>query len=488
MSQLEALTNPQPAAGKKDITPHQKQMRTLIMSHVRGLRDESNKDEPVRLVVEPHSSKQTPEDLMALLLAHTSLECNVPVNMVMMGNDGNPNCKGLVEVLREWIAFRFICVERRLRTRLSNVQSRLHILAGRLLAFASLDAVIRVIRDAEEPKSELIKEFGFTEPQAEDILEIRLRQLARLEGFKIEAEVKALREEEADLQFKLSDRDAFTTLVLSEVEGDAAKYGDERRSLIEEAGPAKKAAAAPVASEPITLIVSRQGWIRSRQGYGVDTAGLLFKSGDSCLALIETKTDMTVLAFDSNGRVYTFKASDVPGGRGDGVPISTLVDLQKVEGVQPQIVHVISGAADTRYVFSCSGGYGFTAQISELAARNKAGKSFMTLISGESMLRPLKAASESVAVISSVEKGLRMLVFPTADIKHLPKGGRGVMFFKLADGERMTHIGAVGADGVLIGTSNGTEPLDHESTKKYLGKRAGRGASLKLMGEIVEIL
>ncbi|HMY79157.1 MAG TPA: DNA topoisomerase IV subunit A, partial [Thauera aminoaromatica] len=231
LSEIETLTNPQPRAGKKEVSQEQKNLRQLVLGALDTVRDESSDKAPVRIVLEPKSSRQNRDEFMAVLLAHTSLETSASVNMTMIGRDGRPQQKNLVQILREWIDFRYVTVERRTRHRLDEVDRRIHILEGRMIAFLHIEEVIRVIRESDEPKPALIAAFGLSDVQAEDILEIRLRQLARLEGFKIEKELAELKDERAGLQHLLDSRAAMTKLILKEIQDDARKYGDDRRTL-----------------------------------------------------------------------------------------------------------------------------------------------------------------------------------------------------------------------------------------------------------------
>src|SRR5574338_283214 len=324
---------------------------------------------------------------MAVLLAHTSLETSASVNMTMIGHGpvhgGRPQQKNLVQILREWIDFRHVTVERRTRHRLAEVDRRIHILEGRMIAFLRIEEVIRVIRESDEPKPALIAAFGLTEVQAEDILEIRLRQLARLEGFRIEKELAELREERGGLQHLLDSRPAMTRLILKEIEADAKKYGDRRRTLIETVA-AVDPAEISVADEPVTVIVSRNGWVRARQGHGIDPASIGYKTVDFPFAVIETRTTWPLVVLDSHGRAYTVKVSELPGGRGDGVPMATLVDFQ--DG--GKLAQVVTAAPESRWLFANSGGYGFICSLAEATPRQKAGKAFMTLEKGEKVLQP----------------------------------------------------------------------------------------------------
>ena len=327
LSEIEALTNPQPKAGKKEVSQEQKNLKQIVLGVLESLRDESNEKSPIRIVLEPRSSRLSHEEFMAVLLAHTSLEASVSLNFTMIGRTGRPQQKNLLQILHEWIDFRFVTVERRIRHRLAEVEKRIHILEGRMTAFLRIDEVIKVIRNSEEPKLDLIWKFHLTEIQAEDILEIRLRQLARLEGIRIEGELAELRTEEGGLRTLLDDKKEMTRLIYKEIGDDAKQYGDPRRTLIE-AVAFTAAGEVAVPDEPVTVILSKNGWVRSRQGHGIVPESITYKAGDYPFFIAETRSVWPLVLLDSNGRAYSIKVAELPGGRGDGVPIATLIDLQ----------------------------------------------------------------------------------------------------------------------------------------------------------------
>ncbi|MBL8444181.1 MAG: DNA topoisomerase IV subunit A [Zoogloeaceae bacterium] len=455
LAEIEALTNPQPRAGKKEVSQEQKNLRQLVLGVLDTVRDESSDKAAVRIVLEPKSSRQSRDEFMAVLLAHTSLETNSSLNMTMIGRDGRPQQKNLVQIIREWIDFRFTTVERRTRHRLDEVDRRIHILEGRMIAFLHIEEVIRVIRESDEPKPALIAAFSLTEIQAEDILEIRLRQLARLEGFKIEKELAELREERDGLQQILDSRAVMTRLILKEIRDDAKKFGDARRTILEAVTPVAPAEiSAP--DEPVTVIVSRNGWVRSRQGHGIDPASISYKAGDHALAIIESRTTWPLVIIDSNGRAYTMRVSDLPGGRGDGAPISTLIEFQ--EG--GKLAQVVSDAPESRWLFANSGGYGFVCALADATSRQRAGKAFMTLEKGEKPLAPARALGNWIAAVS---ENARILLFPLTEMK-VQSGGRGVIVMALDDGEAMSAVAIPADDAVLTvsGQMRGGKPAEIE--------------------------
>jgi topoisomerase-4 subunit A len=356
--------------------------------------------------------------------------------MTMIGRDGNPQQKNLRQILTEWVDFRTHTVERRSRHRLAEVERRMHICDGRMIAFLRIEEVIRVIRESDEPKPSLMEAFGLSEIQADDILEIRLRQLARLEGIRIEKELAELRSERKALQNLLDSRSARTRAIVKEIEADARKHGDARRTLIE------AVAATPsgrselkinVPDEPVTVILSKAGWLRSRQGHGVATESISYKTGDTAFAIFETRTTWPLLLLDSHGRAYTLPVAAIPGGKGDGVPLTTMIELQ--DG--GKVVQALSAAPEKQYLFANSGGYGFVAAVADLAGRNKAGKAFMTLEPGETLLAPVAVNGTHIFAASS---NGRLLVFDAAEMKTLAKG-RGVIIMALDDRCTLAALG-----------------------------------------------
>ena len=441
LSEIESLTNPQPRAGKKDVSQEQKNLKQLVLGVLDAVRDESSDKAPVRIVLEPRSSRIGRDEFMAVLLAHTGLESSASINMTMIGRDGRPQQKNLVQVLREWIDFRYLTVDRRTRHRLAEVDRRIHILEGRMIAFLHIEEVIRVIRESDEPKPALIAAFGLTDTQAEDILEIRLRQLARLEGFRIEKELGELREEREGLQHVLDSRPAMTRLILKEIRDDAKKFGDARRTRIEAVAPVAPAEIS-VPDEPVTVIISRNGWVRSRQGHGIDPSAINYKAGDHPFALLETRSTWPLVVIDTKGRAYTVKVSDLPGGRGDGTPMTTLVDFQ--DGAR--LARVLSTTPDSLWMFANSGGYGFICKLSDATSRQRAGKAFMTLEKGEAVLEPARVEGDWIAAVSA---NGRILVFPRAEMK-VQTGGRGVIIMALDAGEALTAVAVPADDAPLV--------------------------------------
>jgi topoisomerase IV subunit A len=442
MAEIEELTNPKVKERGGKVSAAQANLKQLILGALEKVNDESDKQNKVRLVLEPRSSRQDPDEFMRLMLAHTSLEENFSVNLVALGLDGRPGRKNIRSLLEEWIEFRIATVTRRSGFRLSQVERRIHILEGRSIVFLNIDKVIKVIRESDEPKPQLMKRFKLTDVQAEDILEIRLRQLARLEGIKIQEELKALKIERKDLKALLGSDTELKKLVAQEIRDDAKQYGDERRTAIEEAG--RTVFERQVVDEPLTIIVSRNGWVRSRQGHGLDLSGLTYKTGDGPYGIFETRSVNYVGLIDSTGRAFSVQAADIPGGKGDGVPLTSLVELAP----GARLVHVVDAQPGRRYLVANSGGYGFIVKAEELLTRIRAGKAFMTLQEGEEVLRPARVP-EAPDMAVALSEGGRMLLFPAAELKEIARG-RGVVLMGLDEGEKLAAVGFAESKSVTV--------------------------------------
>src|SRR5688572_30049639 len=354
MEEIEALANPK-SLSKKEISQEQRRMKQFILDQVEGVRDESDRRSKLRLVIEPRSSRQDPEELMAALMVHTSLETRYAVNLTWLGLDGLPETKGIVEILTEWGKFRVDTVRRRTEFRLAKCEERLHIVMGRLMAYAKIDEIIKLIRASEdqpEAKQKLREKFKFSERQAEDIVNLRLGQLTKLDGVALNDERNKLEAERKGLKEILGDEKELKKLVVSELNDDAKKFGDERRTLIKTAERAQVERA--VVEEPVTVILSRKGWIRARTGHGLDVSQLSFKDGDALLQVLECKTIDPVIVLAASGKTYTIDAADIPSGRGDGAHINTLVNSGSDD-----IVWMGSGSPEQQLLMSSSAGLGF---------------------------------------------------------------------------------------------------------------------------------
>jgi topoisomerase-4 subunit A len=481
LQEIEELTNPKVKVGKKTLTPEQNNLKQTILSLLDSVRDESSKDAAVRLVFEPKTKNIDVNEFVTTLLAHTSLESNAPINLVMIGNDGRPRQKGLGEILSEWIEFRVATVTRRTQHRLTKVNDRMHILEGRQLVLLNIDKVIKIIRGSDEPKADLMTAYKLSERQAEDILEIRLRQLARLEAIKIEQELKELKGEKADLESILGSDSNMRKRIVKEIEADMKTFGDERRTMIQE--EKKAVAEAKVIDEPVTVIVSQRGWARARQGHEHDPQQFSFKAGDGMYGTFECRTTDVVLGFGSNGRVYTVPVSDLPGARGDGSPLTGFVNLAS----GTQMVAYYAGHNDDLLLLSMRSGNGFLANVADMTTRNKAGKSFVGVDAkfapGDAPLAPAKV-QEGMKQVACLSENGRLLVFSLDDLKRLPTGGKGVILMDLDKAERLQSAIAVGSAGAIIsGLGRAGKPteaaLDAKTLKSFSANRARKGHALE---------
>jgi topoisomerase-4 subunit A len=476
LAEIDELMNPKPKSGKKSLTPDQQSLKAATQALLETERDDSDAEHPVRLVLEPRTSKVEPDELMNFLLAHTSMEGNVSMNLVAIGTDGRPRQMSLAETIGEWAKFRLEVIERRLKHRATEVADRIHILDGRMIAFINIEKVIKVIRNAEEPKKELMAKFDLSEIQAEDILEIRLRQLAKLEGIKIERELEELKKEAASLKKLLGSPAERRKLAAKEVRDDAEKFGDARRTVIEEAERITVSMVETVVDEPVTVIVSRNGFLRSRAGHGIDRAGLSWKEGDGELAIVETRTTIPIVLFGANGRVFNVRAQELPGGKGDGVPVSSLA-----ETAGTTVVGLVSAAPDTPVLLASSAGYALRAKVSGFITDRRAGKQFVSVAEGESLLQPWILAPE-VKEVAAVSRDKRLLIFPIEEVNELPNGGRGVMAMKLHEGEPMVGLKPLGDSLAIFGIGRGDKPstvtVKPGDFAHYRGSRARTGRAL----------
>jgi topoisomerase-4 subunit A len=473
--EIDAITNPQPRTGKKSLTPEQTREKQLVLSMLERMRDESDRAHPVRLVFEPRTAKVDENEFVNLLLAKTSLETNVPINLVMVGLDGRPAGRNLREVLAEWLKFRFETVTRRTQHRLEQVLDRIHVLEGRMIVLLNVDRVIKIIRNAEEPKAELVKAFRLSERQADDILDMRLRQLAKLEHIKVEQELDEKKKERKLLEKILGSRKALEEVVVGELEEDAKTFGDKRRTRIEEAEKAE--VETPVIDEPVTVIFSKNGWVRARQGWGVDPATLSFKEGDALGALVPCRTVDPVVFLDSNGRAYTAEASQLPSARGDGAPASSLADIQ--DG--GKIMFCVAGKPETAVLVAATNGYGFVSTLGDMVSNRRAGREFMSVKEGETPVAPFMFEAGRDRLLVAASSGGKMIAFGLDEVATLAKG-RGVTLMGLDKNEKLVAVAVVRENEVeVLGFGRGREnavEIAGADFARYVSKRALKGRVL----------
>ena len=472
LEEIEALANPKPSGNKKEVSQEQKRFKQFVLDQVEAVRDESDRKSKLRLVIEPRSSRQSHEELMAMLMVHTSLETRYPVNLTWLGLDGLPETKDLLTVLREWVEFRLNTVRRRTQFRLDRCQDRLHIVMGRLLAFVKIDEIIKLIRacdDQQEAKNRLREKYKFSERQAEDIVNLRLGQLTKLDGVKLNDERKSLETERKALKEILGDEKVLKKFVIKELEADSNAYGDDRRTLIKTAERAQ--VERTVLEEPITVILSKKGWVRARSGHGVDMESVNYKDGDARFMELECKTTDTLTVLASSGKCFSVDAAALPSGRGDGAPMNSLVNSNSDD-----IVWIGIGAADTPLLVANSAGYGFRCKLGDLATKTRQGKDFMSVPEGARALAPALATGSVVAALSS---DARLLLFPLEELPLRPNGGVGVQVMGLP--EKILLSGITVFDGKSLKVSGvkrknrAEEIIEGKDLQTYEGRRAQRG-------------
>lgn len=472
LEEIEDATNPKIRANRKSLTPQQQQTRTLMLGLLDSVRDESGKEAAVRLVFEPRSSRIDRDEFVNTLLAQTSLEGNVSINLVCLGLDGRPAQRNLRDILTQWLEFRRVTMTRRTQFRLDKVTDRIHVLEGRMVVYLNVDEVIQTIRESDEPRAALMARFNLSERQAEDILEMRLRQLARLEGIKIEQELEKQREQQTELMELLENPRAFKRLMIREIEADAKAYGDDRRTLIETAERA--VLETRIVKEPVTVIVSQKGWLRSRQGHGHDAQQFSFKSGDSLYDAIECHSTDDLVAISDTGRVYTVAVANLPSARGDGQPVTAMIDMEH----GARIVHFISAPEGTRYLLNARSGYGFVSAFENMTSRQRAGKQFITVEPDDALLKPVVLRDTDDHLVMLSQKG-RILVVALTELRTLAAGGRGTKLMDLDPDDGLVQCLGIGAGGMTVSgvyrRKERSDILTLQDLEPYIGRRARRG-------------
>ncbi|HXI36866.1 MAG TPA: DNA topoisomerase IV subunit A [Burkholderiales bacterium] len=473
LEELESIANPKAGQGRKEVSQEQKRLKQYILDQVESARDESDRKSKLRLVIEPRSSRQDPEELVAALMVHTSLEARYAINLTWIGRDGLPDTKGIVDILREWGEFRLDTVRRRTQHRLARVEERLHIVLGRLLAYVKIDEIIKLIRSCEDQadaKEQLQKRFKFSERQAEDIVNLRLGQLTKLDGVKLNDERKGLETERKGLKEILGDEKVLKDLVISELKEDAKKFGDERRTLIKAAERAQ--VERTVVEEPVTVILSQKGWIRARTGHGLDRTQLSFKDGDALLQTLECKTTDAVNVLSGSGKAFTVQAADIPSGRGDGAHVNTLVNSGSDD-----VVWMGSGNPEQKLLMNSSAGLGFVCKLGDLATKTRQGKDFMRVEEGAAVQRP--GLVNDVPYVAALSSDARLLVFPLEEIPERPNGGVGVQLIALPEKIFLSSVSTTDGKSLVVSgikrKNRAVETLDAKQIEEHVGKRAQRG-------------
>ncbi|MCR8713712.1 DNA topoisomerase IV subunit A [Stenotrophomonas indicatrix] len=452
------------------------QMRAKKLPWLEDIRDESDHANPVRVVLVPRSNRVDAEQLMGHLFATTDMERSYRVNLNVIGLDGRPQVKNLKTLLSEWLAFRSSTVTRRLQHRLQKVERRLHLLEGLLVAFLNLDEVIHIIRTEDEPKAALIARFGLSEDQAEYILETKLKQLARLEEMKIRGEQDELAKERDKILSILDSKAKLKKLIRDELQADAKKFGDERRSpLVQRQAAQAIDETELVPSEPMTVVLSEKGWIRAAKGHDVDASALSYRDGDALQGAVRARSTQQVAFLDSEGRAYSTPVHTLPSARGNGEPLTGRFS----PAAGTSFVTLASAEPDTRFVLASTHGYGFVTRFENLIGRNKAGKAMLNLSAGSSVLTPSVVANVATDRIVAVTSSGNLLAIAANDLPELDKGkGNKIIEIpkaKLAT-ERVVAIVAISPGQTLqVRSGQRTMGLKFNELEAYLGARATRG-------------
>ena len=472
---------PHQASPSKVIEQIATQMRNKKLPMVDDIRDESDHENPIRLVIVPRSNRIDFDGLMDHLFATTDLEKNYRVNMNMLGLDSKPAVKNLVEILTEWLSFRRTTVTRRLNYRLDKILNRLHILDGLMIAYLNIDEVIEIIRNEDDPKAELMARFNLSEIQAEAILNLRLRHLAKLEEHALQAEKNQLEKERDELQLTLSSERRLNTLIKKEIQADAKTFASPRRSPLVERAEAKAISESELTpTEDVTVILSEKGWVRCAKGHDIDVQALSYRAGDGYLAHVRGRSNQPVVFLDSTGRAYTLDANSLPSARSQGEPITGKISLPEGATVQ----HVLMANMDAQILMASDSGYGFICQFEDLVSRNKAGKAVISLTENAQVLAPQYIeANEDISLVAMSNVG-RMLVFPITELPTLSKGkGNKIINISAAAAkagtELLTRLLLIKPTSSLVFISGKRKiTLKPSDIDNYRGERARKGSQL----------
>ena len=468
------------ASGSKILEQIAAQMRNKKLPMVEDLRDESDHENPTRLVISPRSNRVDINALMDHLFATTDLERSYRINMNIIGIDGRPAVMDLRRILKDWLSFRTDVTRRRLDYRLQKVEKRLHLLDGLLIAFLNIDEVIHIIRTEDEPKAALIERFGLSDTQAEYILDTKLRQLARLEEVKIRAEQEELAQEKAELELLLGSEARLKTLVKKELKATAEEFGDDRRSPLTERGEAQAFNEKDLmTAEPITAVLSDKGWLRAAKGHEIDPVSLSYKSGDKFLSAARGKSNQNVFLQDTTGRYYALPGHTLPSARGQGEPATGRLKMPP----GALFTDVVMGADEQKILMGTDAGYGFVAKIGDLFTKNKAGKAVVSIPKGARILSPQMINTDN-ALIAAVSNEGRMLVFPIADLPELARG-KGNKIINIPGSrlqsreEFVVDYGIIPEGGSLV-VHSGKRYLvmKEKDLEHYRGERGRRGHKL----------
>ena len=485
---------PYQVSGDKVMEQIAQQMNAKKLPWVVGLRDESDHEHPTRIVIQLKSNRVPVDEVMLHLFASTELEKNIRVNLNMIGLDGKPQVKGLLTILQEWLTFRKQTVERRLQHRLAQVEDRLHVLAGYLMAFLNLDEVIRIIRYEDEPKAVLMSTFDLTDRQAEAILNLKLRHLAKLEEMKLKKEQAELEAERDHLLGLLASPTKLKRLMVRELKEIAKHFGDERRTQLVQRDEAKVIDEKRLlSSDPVTAVLSEKGWVRAAKGHELDPAGLSYKSGDQLLQSVHARSDQDIVFFDDGGRGYTLAAHTLPSARGQGEPLTSRVNAPG----GATFVGMLPVEPDQLAVVSSAMGYGFSVALEDLVTRNKAGKAVLSVAQRQDqtasflnplVLPPVRITDVNTDCLVALSTQGRLLVFPALELPQMAKGKGQKMIslekdpVKLLKSTKLDRLQAVLSvpmgSSIMIQAGKRQMTLKWKELQKYKGKRAQRGTLL----------
>ena len=472
---------PYQASGSKVLEQIAQQMQAKKLPMVADLRDESDHENPTRLVILPRSNRVDREALMSHLFATTDLERSYRVNLNVIGIDGRPAVKALDTIIREWLKFRTETVRRRLEYRLERVLSRLHLLEGYLVAFLNIDEVIQIIRSSDKPKPVLMKRFKLSDDQAEAILELKLRQLAKLEEIRIKGEQDELAAERDELSKLLGSAARLKTLIKKELLAVAEEFGDERRSRLAEVEESRAFSALELmTTEPITIVMSEKGWIRAARGHEIDPGSLSYKSGDAYKMSVAGRTNLPTIVLDSTGRAYTVPSHNLPSARGQGEPLTGRLNPPSGASFEG----IMAGDEQQLYLLASDAGYGFVAKMGDLQTKNKAGKTALSLPKGGRVLQPASIGAIEGSFVAAVSNEGRLLIFPLDELPQLARG-KGNKLISIPSARvqsREEFVVAVqvlsASDSLVVHAGRRHLSLKFSELEHYRGERGRRGNKL----------
>lgn len=472
---------PYQVSGAKILEQIANQMQAKKLPMVVDLRDESDHESPVRIVIVPKSNRVDHDAVMSHLFSSTDLERSYRVNFNMICIDGRPRVLSLKEIIKEWLEFRSNVVLRRLKTRLEKILARLHLLEGLMIAYLNIDAVIKIIREEDKPKKVLMKKFKLSDIQADAILDIRLRQLAKLEEVKIKAEQDELGAERADIEKTVNSKARLKTLMKKEITSDAQTWGDDRCSPLVARDDAQAFNEKDLISvEPVTVVLSKKGWVRAAKGHELDGSTLSYKSGDTFLAATKGKSSQDVAFLDSTGKVYTLAAHTLPSARGQGEPLTGRLNPPPGASFNG----VVTGAKEEQFLIASDAGYGFVVNLEDMLTKNKSGKKVLSIPKGGVSLQPAAVQDYKVQYVAAFTNEGRLLIFPLSELPIMAKG-KGIKIINIPSArvvdrvEMMIAVKVIRETDVIVVHSGKRDiNLKFADLKHYMGERARRGLKL----------